>query len=141
MTVMHHAIENCTGFNLRAATRSLTRRYDELMAGTGLLSTQFSMLNFIERRKDCGMADVAEWMDMDISTVTRNLAPLVSARYVAIRPSRHDKRRKEIRLTPNGKQIVQKTRPLWVQAQDEIVRKIGAKRYKELLETLRAIRS
>jgi len=141
MTVMHHAIENCTGFNLRAATRSLTRRYDELMAGTGLLSTQFSMLNFIERKKDCGMADIAEGLDMDISTVTRNLAPLLSARYVAIRPSRHDKRRKEIRLTSNGKQIMQETRPLWVQAQDEIVRKIGAKRYKELLETLRAIRS
>jgi len=138
---MHHETENCTGFNLRAATRSLTRRYDELMAGTGLLSTQFSILNFIERKKDCGMADLAEGMDMDISTVTRNLAPLVAARYVAIRPSRYDKRRKEIRLTSNGKQIMQEARPLWVQAQDEIVRKIGTKRYKELLETLRAIRS
>ena len=111
------------------------------MAGTGLLSTQFSMLNFIEREKNCGMADIAQCLDMDISTVTRNLAPLVSARYVAIRPSRHDKRRKEIRLTSNGKQIVQETRPLWVQAQDEIVRKIGAKRYKEMLEILRVIRS
>jgi DNA-binding MarR family transcriptional regulator len=111
------------------------------MAESGLLSTQFSILNFLERKQDCGMSDLAEGLDMDISTVTRNLAPLVSARYVAIRPNRYDKRRKEIRLTSKGKQIIQEAQPAWLQAQDEIVRKIGAKRYKELLETLRAMRS
>lgn len=133
-------MRNCTCFNLRAATRYVTKRFDELLAPSGILSTQFSMLNFIDQAGPCGMADLAEWMVMDVSTVTRNLNPLVSAGHITIRPSASDGRRKEITLTAKGRRTLGQARKLWNIAQDEIIATLGKTRYAELLDVLAELR-
>ena len=139
--MVHHEVLNCAGFNLRAATRSLTRRYDAALAPAGILSTQFSLLNFVEGKEPRGIAELAEVMEMDISTVTRNLAPLSKTGLITVAPSASDGRRKEVRITARGRRALAKARPLWLRAQDETLHKLGTNRYRELLSSLEAIRS
>lgn len=129
-------MHNCACFNLRAAARSVTKRFDEILAPSGVLSTQFSMLNFIEARQPCGMAELADRLVMDVSTVTRNLNPLLAAGYIAIRPGLTDRRRKEISLTAKGRRVLAQARTLWELAQDEVVATLGKTRYGELLGIL-----
>ena len=138
---LHREPANCACFNLRAAARSVTRRYDEIMAPSGLLGTQFSTLNVIAGHGPCGVAELADFMEMDVSTATRNLQQLIASGYLVVRPSQTDKRRKEIRMTPKGRRVLDAARPFWNHAQDALVEQLGDARYREALEVLSDLRA
>jgi DNA-binding MarR family transcriptional regulator len=134
-------VRKCACFNLRAVTRFVTSRYDEILAPSGLLSTQFSMLSFIEATEPCGVVELADWMVMDVSTVTRNLRPLISAGLIVMRSDKTDRRRKEISITAKGRRAIQTATPLWNRAQAEFTTKLGSQRYQSLLSTLSDLRT
>jgi DNA-binding MarR family transcriptional regulator len=129
----------CACLNVRAAARRITRRYDEVLAPSGLLASQFSMLNFIAAKPGCGVAELADWMDMDVSTATRNLRSLQTGGYIAIRSGARDARRREIRLTAKGGRAVEKAKPLWAKAQQSVVSELGEHRWQQLLTLLTAV--
>lgn len=137
----HRDPVNCACLNLRATTRLLTRHYDEALGSSGLLATQHSMLNFIERSGGSGTGEIADFLAMDISTVTRNLRPLVSAGYVVVGSEKTDRRRRLVRITPKGKRALESALPDWKRAQDGVVRRLGKRRYAELLELLSELRA
>jgi len=127
---------NCACLGLRAATRRVTRRYDEALAPVGLSTSQFSMLTFLAAKSSWGVAELADRLDMDVSTATRNLKPLAAAGYVTMRASSLDARRREVRLSAKGSRALEKGRPLWRQAQAETVAALGEPRLRELLTIL-----
>jgi DNA-binding MarR family transcriptional regulator len=106
-----------------------------------LLGTQHSMLNFIARSGGCGPAEIAGFLAMDVSTVTRNLRPLVSAGYVVVNAEQSDRRRKPVRITPKGKRALESALPHWNAAQDAVVQRLGKRRYAQLLELLSELRT
>ncbi len=130
---------NCACLSLRAATRRVTRRYDEALAPSGLTSSQFSMLTALAVVPIWGVAELAAQLDMDVSTATRNLRPLIAAGYVTMRTSAHDARRREVRLSRKGSRVLEKARSLWNRAQSETVKAVGAPRLSELLSQLAAL--
>jgi len=131
---------NCACLNLRATTRLLTRQYDEALGGSGLLATQHSMLNYIAMSGGCGAAEIADFLAMDASTVTRNLRPLVSAGYVVVGTEKSDHRRRPVRITAKGKRALESALPQWNTAQDAVVKRLGKRRYAQLLELLSDLR-
>ena len=71
--------QGCTNFKLRQLTRRMTQHYDRHMAPVGLKITQYSLLTHIDRLGPLAPGELARWMEMDASTLTRNLQPLVAA--------------------------------------------------------------
>jgi DNA-binding MarR family transcriptional regulator len=132
---------NCACLNLRSATRVLTRQYDEALGSSGLLATQHSMLRFIALSEGCGAAEIADFLAMDVSTVTRNLRPLISAGYVVVGTEKSDRRRRPVRITSKGKRALESALPHWNKAQDSVVQRLGKRRYRQLLELLSELRS
>lgn len=130
---------NCACLGLRATTRRVTRRYDEALAPSGLSSTQFSMLTALAAKPTWGVAELAGQLDMDVSTVTRNLQPLAAAGYVAQRANARDARRREIRISGKGSRALERGRSLWRKAQRETIATLGEQRLVELLATLTAM--
>lgn len=130
----------CACFNLRAAARRVAKRYDDALAPSGLLASQLSILNVVLEKPGCGVADLAGFLEMDVSSVTRNLQPLVADGYVTVRKGAADARRREIRLTAKGSRALKKGSALWNQAQTRLVEELGADRYKELLSVLMVLR-
>jgi DNA-binding MarR family transcriptional regulator len=130
---------NCACLGLRAATRRVTRRYDEALAPSGLSSSQFSMLTALAAKPSWGVAELAGELDMDVSTATRNLRPLATAGYVTMRAGARDARRREIRLSAKGSRTLERARSLWRQAQRETVEGLGEPRLAELLTVLAAM--
>jgi DNA-binding MarR family transcriptional regulator len=130
---------NCACLSLRAATRRVTRRYDEALAPCGLTSSQFSLLTVLAAKPSWGVAELAARLDMDVSTATRNLRPLAAARYVTLRAPAGDARRREIRLTAKGNRAQERGRSLWRRAQRETVDAVGEPRLAELLTVLGAL--
>ncbi|BDA73006.1 MarR family transcriptional regulator [Rivularia sp. IAM M-261] len=126
---------SCTCFSLRKAARVVTQLFDEQMASSGLLVTQFSILGVIATMKESTMNQLAQYLVMDRTTLTRNLKPLEREGLIQINPGK-DKRTRLISLTPEGIEALQKALPLWEQAQSLMISQLGKERWKSLMSHL-----
>ena len=123
---------NCACFNLRKASRLMTQVYEKHMRRVGLRSTQFSVLMVVRALEPSKVKELATVLEMDRTTLGRNLKPLERDGYVHIEPGT-DQRERVVSLTPAGHQALVNALPAWQQAQDEIERRLGASRFSDLL--------
>jgi DNA-binding MarR family transcriptional regulator len=114
----------CTCARLRKLTRRITQHYDACLAPAGLRVTQFSLLANLVSGGPAGMTALADALDMDRTTLTRSLKPLVDARLVEIGVGR-DARERQVAITSRGTAAWREARPLWRRAQEEVNRAIG----------------
>jgi len=126
----------CTCLNLRRITRKVTQRYDEWLAPAGLRGTQFSLLGMLHAPDELSVSALAERLDMDRTTLTRNLQLLAERRLVSIVDG-PDARSRAVLLTPQGRQTFARALPLWRKAQDEVKTKLGAEELTRLHDALR----
>ena len=129
------AVKNCTCFNLRKATRTVTQLFDEVMQPAGLRATQFTLLAAISSTGTIAIRQLAHVLVMDRTTLTRNLKPLETARLVKIVPG-EDRRTRNLTLTGKGRKALEKALPLWRQAQSRVIERLTLRRWKELLKHL-----
>lgn len=117
-------ISGCTCDRLRKLTRRITQHYDARLAPTGLRVTQYSLLAHLERGGPTTMSALARLMEMDRTTLTRNLKPLVDAGFVSIAQGA-DARSRVVSATARGRAARASARDLWRRAQDEVNRALG----------------
>lgn len=115
----------CTCFKLRRLSRRVTAVYDRALAAAGMRVTQFSLLANLRRSSGLSMSALAAALDMDRTTLTRNLKPLLDAGWVAVQPSQDDARIRLVHIAPAGEAQWQVARACWRQAQNEVSATIG----------------
>ena len=116
----------CTCFKLRRLTRRVTAVYDRALSDAGMRVTQYSLLAHLRGLRGVAVSELAEMLDMDRTTLTRNLRPLVEAGWIAVRPSAEDARIRLVHITPSGETRWQAARVCWRQAQREVNGTIGS---------------
>jgi len=121
----HTGPRGCTCLRLRRLTRRVTAVYDRALSAAGMRVTQYSLLGHLRGLSGVPMSELAEMLDMDRTTLTRNLKPLIDSGWVRVRSSEEDARIRLVQLTPAGEQRWQMARVYWRQAQDEINDTIG----------------
>ena len=126
----------CTCFALRRITRRVTQRYDELLAPAGIRITQFTLLGKLHAPEQLTVTALAERLDMDRTTLTRNLQPLIERKLVAVVQG-PDARSRTVTLTQKGRQTFQRALPFWRQAQQDVRTKLGEDGAGRLHEVLR----
>jgi DNA-binding MarR family transcriptional regulator len=114
----------CTCDRLRKLTRRITQHYDARLAPAGLRVTQYSLLGHLVGGGPATMSALARTMEMDRTTLTRNLRPLADAGLVEIAPGT-DARSRVVSVTARGREARSGARELWRQAQDEVNRALG----------------
>lgn len=124
---------SCVCLNLRRAARAVSQIYDEALASSGIKITQFSLLRAVERNEPVAISALAEELDLDRTTMARNLAPLERDRLVTLAPG-SDQRVTEVRLTPKGRTVVAKALPLWENVQAQVQRQLASGRIDQLRE-------
>ena len=77
---------------LRKATRRLTAAYDAALAPVGVNLAQFSLLRTVSRHGPLSLTDLARRMELDRSTVGRNVKVVAAARAAAARRQRRPAR-------------------------------------------------
>ncbi|MBI2825468.1 MAG: winged helix-turn-helix transcriptional regulator [Planctomycetia bacterium] len=125
----------CACFNFRKATRAVTQHFDDLLASTGLRSTQLVILLAVAVYESRGMAALARAMVMDRSTLTRNLRPLIKQGFLQLKFGK-DRRTRLVELTPNGRKVLGAAVPVWEAAQHRFVSELGEDRWQDLLSLL-----
>lgn len=140
-------VVGCTCFRVRRLARRVTQIYDRVLAPSGLRVTQFSLLSVLVRagNKPGAMAigALATALDMDRTTLSRNLKPLTDAKLVVLKQGQSDARQREASLTRSGLARYEDAKTLWRQAQNDINRTLGSAQvaalhelFDGLLETL-----
>lgn len=113
----------CTCFKLRMVTRALSRVYDQHLAQAGLKTTQYSVLANAGRAA-LPVAELAEKLGLERTTLTRNLKPLIDAGWIVIAPGA-DSRQRIVTITDAGRAKVREAYPAWCAAQIAVEKLVG----------------
>src|SRR6266700_1552445 len=83
----HHKMAStpCLCNALRRASRAVSRLYDEELRGTGLRTTQYSLLSLLGRVGEIRQRELSGQTLLDETTLTRALRSLVAGGWVAVR--------------------------------------------------------
>jgi DNA-binding MarR family transcriptional regulator len=114
----------CTCARLRKLARRVTRIYDAYLAPQSLKVTQYSLLANAARGERT-VSEFATELEMDRSTLSRNLAPLAAHGWVSVSVGA-DPRCRSISVTAAGRRKLKAALPLWRKAQCEIESLLGA---------------
>ncbi len=82
--VSHHQPQGCTNLKPRQLGRMVTRHYDRHLAAVGLKNTQYALLSHVVKLGPIRPGDLARRMQMDASTLTRNLQPMVAKGWLQV---------------------------------------------------------
>lgn len=134
---------DCICFNLRKATRIVTRSYESAVKPLGLKATQFSILAALVDRPPVPMVKLAAAMGLERTSLTRNLRPMEEHGWIRIDQSAEDRRTRRIVITTEGRAVVERAIPLWRRAQGEAVAMLqaefGADAWPDLKRRLRVL--
>jgi DNA-binding MarR family transcriptional regulator len=114
----------CICNNMRRAARLVTNYYDKLLEPAGLRVSQATVLVVLYLSAEQTINEVAEQLELDRTTLTRNLKPLAQMGLLTIAPG-SDQRTRVVTLTPKGEAALLKVLPLWEQTQAYMVEGIG----------------
>jgi DNA-binding MarR family transcriptional regulator len=107
------AIETCAGWNSRVAARRIARFLERQTEGCGLSLSQFALMAQIAGAEDDTIGGLSASMDLDPSTLSRNLRALETAGLVEIAIADTDLRRRVVWLTDEGSRRLTAALPLW----------------------------
>lgn len=116
--------EVCVCSALRAASRHVTRLYDDALAPLDLTITGYMLLVRVDALGAPSMNELAEAAQMDRSTLSRNLKPLLDAKLIAVAAG-EDRRRKQFSLTAKGSTRLTAAYPLWRHTQQRFKSSYG----------------
>jgi len=97
----------------------MTQLYDDALAPVGLRSTQYAVLEELDRRADAPptMGELAETLVLDRSALGHNLRPLERDGLVALVAGDDDRRRRRVVLTSRGRAKFVQAQRAWKLAQ------------------------
>lgn len=128
-------VRGCTCYRLRQLTRRVTAHYDAYLSQAGLRTTQYSLLSMLVKPEPLTLTELAARLEMDRTTLTRNLRPLEDAGWVQVTEGK-DARSRSVRLTESGRHTWEQAKPYWRAAQDSLNATLGLEQVGQLHELL-----
>ncbi len=130
--------KSCACFNLRRTARLVTQRFEKYFRGTGITANQFSILMASYNQEGILLTRLAKFLGMERTTLSRNLSLLGRRNIISIETG-GDKRERKIVITKKGITLLERTLPLWQEAQNEVVESVGQKQWQGLLSGLQKV--
>jgi len=106
----------CITVRLRLLNRVVSSFYDDALRPLGLKVSQMNILTVTAKLGLARPAQVCDILQLDPSTLSRNVRPLQAHGWLEIVPD-EDARAQPFRLTAQGKRLIEKAVPAWEAAQ------------------------
>jgi DNA-binding MarR family transcriptional regulator len=116
--VTDESVTDCFCLQSRMTARAITRHYNAVLAPAGLEITEFSLLAALATIKGESIADLAEQLAFERTTLVRNLKRLEQRGLVRQTPA--GGRAVWYELTPDGVALVRRAAPVWRKAQADL---------------------
>src|SRR4051812_49326179 len=114
----------CIAVRLRLLNRVVTNFYDDALRPLGLKVSQLNILIVTARLGLARPARVCDILQLDTSTLSRNVKPLQAHGWLEVVPD-EDARAQPFRLTPQGERLIEKAVPAWEEAQRQATELLG----------------
>lgn len=108
--------DKCLCLHMQRAARVLARFFDKALRDVELTNGQFSLLMSLNRPEMPTIGSVASLLATDRTTLTAVLKPLERRGLIKIVVQAGDKRRRCLNLTPDGRKVLARAVPLWLDA-------------------------
>ena len=128
----------CYALAARQNARHLSRLYDNHLAPAGLSVSQFSILSLLQAYEILKVAELAQMLSMERTTLVRALKPLQAAGLVVA--GRTDSGRSfDVTLSRSGVAKVKAAVPLWENAQAAFEREVGQERAARMRDDIKEL--
>jgi DNA-binding MarR family transcriptional regulator len=116
----------CVGNQLRVLNRVVTGLYEDELRPLKLTASQMVILAFTARGGHVRPVELCRALQLDASTVSRNLERMRARGWLEKVPGK-DERSRPFRLTTSGKKMVRNATAAWQRAQTKAVDVMGEK--------------
>jgi DNA-binding MarR family transcriptional regulator len=130
--------KSCLALNLRRVERIVCQIYDTALRPFGIKSTQFSLLVTVHAMQPAPLSRIAERIDVDRTTLTRNLSLLEASGLIEAARG-DDLRERMISMTEKGDAVLVAAFPIWTATQRRLTSKIGNRSVASLMGGLKAV--
>ncbi|MFI9387451.1 MarR family winged helix-turn-helix transcriptional regulator [Kutzneria sp. NPDC052558] len=124
-SAIEEIVGDCLAVRIRLVSRALTGLYDGALGGHGLTIAQVNLLAALGKAGPCPPSRLAEVLQLERSTVSRNLTLLLNHGWIEA-VSSDAKGMREVALTAVGRAKIESVLPDWRQAQRDAERFLGA---------------
>lgn len=133
------ALAEHTGFLMNWCALRSRRRFAAGLAEHGLHPREFGVLSVLAAHPGIPQQAVGEAAGVDPSTMVATLDALQERGLAERRPHPTDRRKRAVRLTPHGEQVLRATRATAIELGDEVFAALSAAERKELHRLLRKL--
>ena len=123
-TAINEIASGCLAARVRVIARTVTAIYEEAIGGHGITIAQVNLLAALGVAGPCSPARLGEVLQLERSTMSRNLDLLLKNRW-ARATAADAKGVREVELTAAGAKKVASVLPAWREAQEETARLLG----------------
>jgi DNA-binding MarR family transcriptional regulator len=117
--------------------RASHTRIAEGLDSIGLTPALFGVLNILGARKGAIQQEIGSAMGVDPSTMVSLIDELEATGLAKRGPHPTDRRARTVALTPKGRRVLERTRRMAAQVEDEVLHGLTAAERRELLTLLR----
>ncbi len=116
--------QNCVALRVRRMSRIITRIYDDALRPLGLTASQFTLLTIIAQQDGVTASEIGFALDIEKSTLSRNLKRLESLGMMRMDPpaGRHGR---GLHLTEAGEDAIMEAYPIWKNTQERVEDVLG----------------
>src|SRR6184192_4824772 len=114
----------CIAVRLRMLNRIITNIYDNTLRPLDLKVSQMNILVAAAKMGTARPLEVCEYLHLDVSTLSRNVERMKARGWLEVVPD-EDGRSQPIRLTPQGRKLLEKAVPAWREAQQQVKKVLG----------------
>src|SRR3954469_2479419 len=115
----------CIAVRLRLLNRVITNLYDDALRPLGLKVSQLNILIVTARLGLARPAQVCKILQLDVSTLSRNVKPLQARGWLEVVPD-EDARAQAFRLAPQGERLIETAVPAWYRARPRAAELLGS---------------
>ena len=106
----------CIATRVRQLSRIVTRVYDDALRAHKITASQFTLLTQLAHTDGITAAEIGIDLDIEKSTLSRNLKRLLHLGHIAMDPPA-GRRGRGLHLTPRGQAVIREAYPVWQAAQ------------------------
>jgi len=121
-------------FRLWRASHSRTAA---ALQSIGLTTALFAVLNYLRAHEGAIQLQIGSAMGIDPSTMVSLVDQLERSGLAKRRPHPHDRRAREVRITPKGVRAVERARKLAAQVEDDVLQGLSSAERRRLVALLR----
>lgn len=118
----------CVAVRVRRLARVITRIYDAALAEHGINIAQLNLLAAIAAAGRARPSDLTRVLDVEKSTMSRNLKGMEALGWVRSNPNL-PRRGRRLSLTPAGSRMLIEMRPVWAKAQAMALVELGERSF------------